>query len=94
MDPPLLKNSRIWRNKITNLDKWPVKGDCQILSLIIGDEDKTLLLQRYLEDKGFLAVGIRPPTIPRGQSRIRITIRRSLDLCILDKFISALKNFK
>tara|TARA_Y100000589_G_scaffold331754_1_gene386846 strand:- start:4051 stop:5193 length:1143 start_codon:yes stop_codon:yes gene_type:complete len=90
----LLKNSRIWRNKITNLDKWPVKGDCQILSLIIGDEDKTLLLQRYLEDKGFLAVGIRPPTIPRGQSRIRITIRRTLDLCILDKFISALKNFK
>ena len=73
---------------------YPVQGDCQILSIIIGQEDKTMLLQKYLEKNGFLAVAIRPPTVPNGLSRIRITIRRPLGYEILKNFIDILKNFK
>ena len=89
----LIRMSSKWKDEISKLNKYSIKGDCQILSIIIGDEDKTMRMQKYLEEQGFLAIGIRPPTVPYGQSRIRITIRRPLNNEILNKFILALKNF-
>ena len=89
----LIRASKEWKDEISKLNKYSIKGDCQILSIIIGDEDQTMLMQKYLEEKGFLAIGIRPPTVPYGQSRIRITIRRTLNKKILKEFILALKNF-
>ena len=90
----LLSNSKIWKKELIRNFNYPVQGDCQILSIIIGQEDKTMLLQKYLEKNGFLAVAIRPPTVPNGLSRIRITIRRPLGYEILKNFIDILKNFK
>ena len=89
----LIRASKEWKDEISKLNKYSIKGDCQILSIIIGDEDKTMRVQKYLEEQGFLAIGIRPPTVPNGQSRIRITIRRTLNKKILKEFILALKNF-
>ena len=90
----LLHISKRWKKEINNLKKYEVKGDGHILSIIIGDEDDTMMMQKYLEEKGFLAVGIRPPTVPDGQSRIRITIRKNLNDKILRNFISALNSYK
>ena len=90
----LLNISSKWKIAINNIDNFSVKGDSHILSLIIGDEDKTMLMQKYLEEKGFLAIGIRPPTVPIGQSRIRLTLSNSLNDKILDDFISTLKAYK
>ncbi len=90
----LLKISKRWKKEIENIGKFKVIGDAHILSLIIGDEDKTMMMQKYLEEKGFLAVGIRPPTVPAGKSRIRLTIRSSFDAKILKNFISVLKAYK
>jgi 8-amino-7-oxononanoate synthase len=42
-----------------------------IVPLILGDSDKTMEAARSLEDDGFLVVGIRPPTVPRGTARLR-----------------------
>ena len=89
----LICTSKEWKDEISKLNKYAIKGDCQILSIIIGDEDQTMRLQKYLEEQGFLAIGIRPPTVPYGQSRIRITIRKTLNRKILKEFILALKNF-
>ncbi len=90
----LLKISKEWKERINNLEKYDVRGDYHILSLIIGDENKTMNMQKFLEDQGFLAVGIRPPTVPAGKSRIRITIRSSFNEKILNKFISVLQAYK
>ena len=90
----LLKISKRWKNEIKNIGKYEVIGDAHILSLIIGDEDKTMMMQEFLEKRGFLAIGIRPPTVPIGKSRIRITIRSSFNKNILKNFIAALKDYK
>tara|TARA_Y100001978_G_C23641143_1_gene408364 strand:- start:133 stop:1260 length:1128 start_codon:yes stop_codon:yes gene_type:complete len=93
MRTDLLLTSKKWKEAIKNLDKYEVIGDSHILSLIIGNEDQTMKLQKYLENQGFLAVGIRPPTVPAGKSRIRITLSSSMNEIILKKFISVLKDY-
>ena len=39
----------------------------------LGDSERTLLASRLLEDEGFLVVAIRPPTVPDGKARLRVT---------------------
>ncbi len=46
----------------------------QIIPVLVGDEPATLALSAWLEENGVLAVAIRPPTVPRGESRIRISL--------------------
>ena len=42
-----------------------------IVPMILGDSDTTMAAARSLEEDGFLVVGIRPPTVPRGSARLR-----------------------
>ena len=90
----LLIASKKWKEEILRNFSYPVKGESQILSIIVGQEEKTMLLQKHLEKNGFLAIAIRPPTVPVNESRIRLTIRRDLNLDILKKFTYVLRSFK
>ena len=86
--------SKKWKKETLRNFAYPVKGESQILSITVGQEEKALLLQKHLEKNGFLAIAIRPPTVPVNESRIRVTIRRDLNIDILNKFTSVLKSFK
>lgn len=44
-----------------------------IVPVVIGDEEGALAASRLLEAEGFLAVAIRPPTVPAGTARLRLT---------------------
>lgn len=44
-----------------------------IVPMIIGDEDRAMALSARLEKAGYLITAIRPPTVPEGTSRLRIT---------------------
>jgi len=46
----------------------------QILPLIVGDAQQCMKLSQRLLDRGVFAQGIRPPTVPPGTSRLRITL--------------------
>lgn len=46
----------------------------QIIPIVVGEADAAVRLSRQLEDEGFLIPAIRPPTVPRGQSRLRISL--------------------
>lgn len=46
-----------------------------ILSLLVGDEASALSLAQRLKDSGVLAQAIRPPSVPDGQSRVRLIVR-------------------
>lgn len=47
------------------------KPESAIVPLILGDTDAALAAARALEEDGFLAVAIRPPTVPKGTARLR-----------------------
>lgn len=44
-----------------------------IVPILIGEADDALAASRLLEHEGFLAVAIRPPTVPAGTARLRLT---------------------
>ncbi len=46
----------------------------QIVPAIVGTEADTLALSRHLEAGGILATAIRPPTVAKGESRIRLAV--------------------
>jgi 7-keto-8-aminopelargonate synthetase-like enzyme len=48
--------------------------DSPIVPLPVGDENAALAAAEHLRRRGFLVMAIRPPTVPRGGSRLRITL--------------------
>ncbi len=66
----------------------------QIVPAIVGDEARALALAAGLEQRGLLAVAIRPPTVPAGTSRLRVTLsaaHRDVDVArLIDGFAAAL----
>ena len=44
-----------------------------IVPVVIGDEEATLAASQTLAEHGFLAVAIRPPTVPIATARLRLT---------------------
>ncbi|UWR85311.1 8-amino-7-oxononanoate synthase [Phaeobacter inhibens] len=46
----------------------------QILPVVIGDDKRTMALAAAMQGHGYDIRGIRPPTVPRGTSRLRLSI--------------------
>jgi 8-amino-7-oxononanoate synthase len=44
-----------------------------IVPVVVGEEEKALDASRLLADEGFLVAAIRPPTVPTGTARLRLT---------------------
>jgi 7-keto-8-aminopelargonate synthetase-like enzyme len=44
------------------------------LPLIVGDAAQCMKFSELLLERGVFAQGIRPPTVPPGTSRLRITL--------------------
>lgn len=45
-----------------------------ILPILVGDEGATMRVSAALLERGFFVQGIRPPTVPPGTSRLRLTV--------------------
>lgn len=54
-------------------------GESQVLPLILGDDVRTMAVAEALQKSGFDVRGIRPPTVPAGTSRLRISITNNVD---------------
>jgi 8-amino-7-oxononanoate synthase len=48
-------------------------SDTQIVPLLIGGNAETLATQAQLEQQGLLGIAIRPPTVPEGEARLRLS---------------------
>ncbi len=65
-------------------------SDTQIVPVWVGGADDVLDLAENLEKRGFLATGIRPPTVPEGRSRIRLTLTALHTRAHVENLIDAL----
>jgi len=51
-----------------------VRIETPIIPVVIGEAKKTMEISQQLFERGFFISGIRPPTVPEGESRLRITV--------------------
>ncbi len=65
--------------------------DSAIISLVVGDESRALAISSRMQSLGFDVRAIRPPTVPRGTSRLRITTGAHLEEPQVDAMIQALQ---
>ncbi|MEI6597897.1 MAG: aminotransferase class I/II-fold pyridoxal phosphate-dependent enzyme, partial [bacterium] len=66
-------------------------GHSPIIPVILGDAVRTVHFAQKLKEAGIRVSAIRPPTVPAGTGRLRISLRRGLTSADLKKFIKAMQ---
>ena len=61
-----------------------------IQPLLLGDTDRALMVSQRLREQGFLISAIRPPTVPEGTARLRITFSAEHEDVHVDRLLNAL----
>ena len=61
-----------------------------IIPFIVGGNRETLQLSEKLKEGGFLALPVRPPTVPQGSARIRFSLISDIDMEDLKPLITLL----
>ena len=61
-----------------------------IQPLVVGDPARALAISGALEARGFLITAIRPPTVPEGTARLRITLTAAHEAADIDHLLEAL----
>ncbi len=81
---------RYFRKRAAEL-KLPVMDSVTAIQpLLIGDEQRAMALSAALEQRGILVSAIRPPTVPVGSSRLRITLSAGHSEADVDQLLAAL----
>ncbi len=70
----LQDHSTLLRRALKRLGYDTARSTSQIVPAIVGTDQQTLTLAAGLEAQGFLAIAIRPPTVPPGSARLRFTL--------------------
>lgn len=70
----LQENSYYFRKKLYEIGFDIGTSETQIVPIMIGSNELTVLFSKKLEEKGVAAVAIRPPTVPEGTARIRFSL--------------------
>jgi 8-amino-7-oxononanoate synthase len=65
-------------------------SDTPIQPIIVGDADATIAASQALEARGILITAIRPPTVPQGTSRLRITLTAAHTREDVDRLVTAI----
>ena len=73
----LQRNISIFKQLCQDADIPLLGSDTAIQPLIIGDAEQTLLVAQKLKAMGIWVGAIRPPTVPVGSARLRITLSAS-----------------
>jgi 8-amino-7-oxononanoate synthase len=62
----------------------------QIVAVILGNNEDTLDAAEHLQRDGFAVRAIRPPTVPEGSSRLRLSLTTQIDMRELDRLVDSL----
>lgn len=65
-----------------------------IQPIVVGEADKALKMAEALQQKGIHVTAIRPPTVPEGTSRLRITLSASHSESHIDQLLQALNDIQ
>lgn len=87
----LLNNAKYLRLKLVESGFVVKGGETPIISLLIGDAHEAMQFSEKLMDEGVFIPAIRPPTVPKGSSRLRITVMATHTMEQLNVVINKIK---
>ena len=61
-----------------------------IVPYILGENDATLAKAKALQEQGYYCLSIRPPTVPKGTSRIRLSLTADMTMDEVKQFVACL----
>lgn len=67
----------------------PASGS-QIQPVIVGDNGRAMALAAALQARGFDVRGVRPPTVPEGTARLRVSLTLNVDEAAVTTLADAL----
>lgn len=92
-----MKEERMWLRKSSQKVKEALEGkgftstsSSHILPVVIGDSKETILKAGEMQRKGFYMLPVRPPTVPEGTSRLRISLTAGITSAELNQLIQNL----
>ncbi len=72
--------------------RWPLLPSATAIQpLIVGDNEAAVTLAKVLWERGLWVPAIRPPTVPKGTSRLRISVSAAHTADDIDHLITTLK---
>ena len=88
----VLNNSALLRRLISDIGFDVEQCDSPIIPIIIGENDQAISVAAELQSLGFDVRAIRPPTVPIGTARLRISVHCELTEDTIHSFVNALKH--
>jgi 8-amino-7-oxononanoate synthase len=88
----LLENAQCLRGKLNSLGFDTGKSQTQIIPVIAGSSEAALKISELLTENGIFVPAIKPPTVPQGKSRIRISLTAGHNRQDIEALVKAIKN--
>jgi 8-amino-7-oxononanoate synthase len=79
-----------FRSGATTLGLKLMASDTAIQPIVLGDAEAALTASRALRTRGIWVPAIRPPTVPAGSARLRITLSAAHSFEQVDRLLAAL----
>ena len=79
-----------FRRGAAQLDLPLLQSASAVQPLLVGDAGRAVALSERLRERGLLVSAIRPPTVPRGTSRLRITLSAAHSEAQVDRLLAEL----
>lgn len=86
----LRRRSRWLRRQLADAGIPASETDSQIVPVVLGDVEQTLAVADSLKADGFDVRAIRPPTVPAGTARLRVSVNVGVSEPLLERFVLSL----
>jgi 8-amino-7-oxononanoate synthase len=86
--------SQRFRTELTAQGWETPDGNSPIVPVLIGEDAATVALGRYLAEEGFAVGAIRPPTVPEGTARLRLSLKATITWMELESLIGAMNRWR
>ncbi|MFA5384110.1 MAG: 8-amino-7-oxononanoate synthase [Eubacteriales bacterium] len=70
----LFDNATFLREGLARLGFTILTRESQIIPILVGDDSLTMAMDKALFERGIFVTGIRPPSVPPGTSRLRVSV--------------------
>lgn len=86
----LLRKAAVFREQLVSAGFDTLSSESQIIPVVVGSSEKALSLSQRLREEAVLTIPIRPPTVPQGSARLRLSVTSAHTDADLEKAREAL----